>query len=251
MDRVSRVDRAVSKHEQRGREVCQRYGHRFLRVDRVVRPCGGSQYLAAFQCEGCGRESRNHYSKVGPACQVCGNSRYRSRRGEDSWRARLAEFGHTLLHLERDTAEYKAVYLCGFCGSRSKNAYQDIQTASCRACAKHFTSFNERSLADMMQADLRPNQRLLRNDRTLLGGRHELDIVLEEGGRPVLAVEWNGTYWHSLPNVAAKDRWKVERTAAIGVRLIVVSDPAGPDLEFVRRVYRTSILPAMIEERTP
>ena len=70
---------------------------------------------------------------------------------------------------------------------------------------------------------------IIENDRTQMTPNdengwienHELDIWLPE---IKVAIEYNGTYWHSIPNIIESDKFKKIQCESKGIRLLTISE---------------------------
>ena len=73
------------------------------------------------------------------------------------------------------------------------------------------------------------NGTIIENDRTQMEPNsenkwienHELDIWLPD---IKVAIEFNGTYWHSLPNIVESDKFKRLQCESKGIKLISISE---------------------------
>ena len=50
---------------------------------------------------------------------------------------------------------------------------------------------------------------------------HELDIWLPD---IKVAIEFNGTYWHSIPNIVESDKFKKIQCESKGIRLLTIPE---------------------------
>ena len=70
---------------------------------------------------------------------------------------------------------------------------------------------------------------IIENDRTQMTPNdengwienHELDIWLHD---IKAAIEFNGTYWHSIPNIVESDKFKKIQCESKGIRLLTISE---------------------------
>ena len=70
---------------------------------------------------------------------------------------------------------------------------------------------------------------IIENDRTQMTPNdengwienHELDIWLPD---IKVAIEFNGTYWHSIPNIVESDKFKKIQCESKGIRLLTISE---------------------------
>lgn len=77
---------------------------------------------------------------------------------------------------------------------------------------------------------------IIENDRTQMEPNsennwlenHELDIWLPD---IKVAIEYNGTYWHSLPNIVDSDKFKKLQCESKGISLISISEQEWTDCQ--------------------
>jgi len=70
------------------------------------------------------------------------------------------------------------------------------------------------------------NEIIIENDRTqilnpLTGRNLELDIWIPSLNK---AIEYNGTYWHSLPDKKQNDKEKIKQCKEKGIDLLIITD---------------------------
>lgn len=80
------------------------------------------------------------------------------------------------------------------CGHEFISTLESGKIPKCPKCAPR--SGPQQLLAEALQAKLPLGYELRQNTRKLLQGK-ELDILISKHGRPMLAIEVNGVYWHS------------------------------------------------------
>lgn len=92
------------------------------------------------------------------------------------------------------------------------------QPGGCTECSKNGRSSAEAELFGIIRA-LLPGHDIIRNDKTALPGRRELDILIPAKG---VAIEFNGVYWHSEAAIddPAYHAEKSQLAAEAGLRLI-------------------------------
>ncbi|HSH52207.1 MAG TPA: hypothetical protein VK982_10850, partial [Bacteroidales bacterium] len=79
-------------------------------------------------------------------------------------------------------------------------------------------STGQRKLQSMLESNT--NHKMVYNDRTVLNGL-ELDIYFPELN---IAIEYQGDYWHSIPETVERDKRKKQLCEEIGIKLIEVWD---------------------------
>lgn len=126
-------------------------------------------------------------------------------------------------------AKTKVVIICPDHGEFHQQLQTHIDSkAGCPKCA-HIVSKAEQSIADTLRAN---GLEVLQSNRSILG-KFELDIVIPE---KKIAIEFNGTYWHSEANGKGKEyhRNKTNLANEAGYRLIHIWEDdftADPDRE--------------------
>lgn len=233
-------------------QACLAHGHMFIRTEVVKRPCGAKQRLVVFTCGRCGRESRNHKTKITGGCRVCGNVKYQTRRSDAEFAAKLALFGHRLVRVFRAASEYKCEYACGACGALARNAYQDIQTGNCFSCNPKTVNRAHLWIKRAIQDNF-PALALVTPDRSFLWPEHrlELDFALYQSGKIQCAIELDGTYWHAQPAVMARDKKKMALMHRLGVPLLDVHLHSGAVISQLDSLWPLRIKPFIVSHTAP
>ena len=92
---------------------------------------------------------------------------------------------------------------------------------------KYSTSKGEKEVLEFVKSIY--SGTIIENDRTQMTPNdengwienHELDIWLPD---IKVAIEFNGTYWHSLPNKIESDKFKKIQCESKGIRLLTISE---------------------------
>lgn len=111
----------------------------------------------------------------------------------------------------------KVNYLCGHTKTQEINNF--VKYTNCEQCSQWGTSMLEQELIEFVKS-LLPDMKVLTNTRKLISP-FELDVYIPELS---IAIEFNGTYWHSEENGKDKNyhynKWK--QCADKGVQLFTV-----------------------------
>ena len=112
-------------------------------------------------------------------------------------------------------------------GHKYKQSYSSFQQGHrCSTCFEKYTiSKGEKEVLKYVKNFIHSDL-IIPNDRTqivnsLTGHYLELDIYIPSLNK---AIEYNGTYWHSLPNKIIKDQEKVKQCKEKGIDLLIIKE---------------------------
>jgi len=156
----------------------------------------------------------------GRRCPICkGGVRY----DYDYVKEYIEEQNYTLLSDTYKNSDTKLELKCPE-GHKYETPFKTFKNGNrCPVCNN---SKGEREVVDFVKSIIGNNIEVLCNDRTqivnpLTGHNLELDLFIPE---LKIAIEYNGIYWHSLPERKQYDKIKVKQCKEKGIKLLIIDD---------------------------
>jgi hypothetical protein len=214
-------------------------GHKILNV--IYNKNGNNKIICEMICKICGNIFSTEPRHLGDYCNKC----YK-RITDEEIKRRAEEKNHKFIRSLYDKSQTRAVLQCGNCGNEYI-AYVSSISDRCKNCVE-LRSKAEIELHNMIDNLLFgvPDIKVIPNDRDFListgltNRRLEIDIMIYKNDAPILAIEWNGIYWHSLEEAKEKDAIKLNIFKQINVPFIQVTDDSINSNDLMNSVFQDS-----------
>lgn len=202
---------------------------------KLMEPYKGALFSHLIECEK-GHQFKEYINRV-KICKECNPSTHRSIKNTFSSELDVFNIVPVSEYVSAKT-EMLVRYPCEHEGTILPSNFTSYATGSvCRICNPIYSK-KETALLSIVKGMY--NGWIIERDKTILGNGQELDIVIPDKG---LAIEFNGTYWHSTER-HNKDYHSNKTNIAIGqgYRLLHISEYEFDNkLEIVKSRIRSSL----------
>jgi hypothetical protein len=222
----------------RYRKSIELKGHKLLNIS-YINFNGKYKTVCELECKNCGNPFSTEPRDIGDKCRNC----YRKLTENEVLKI-ANEKSHKLLKLSIKDSQSRGTFQCGNCGNIFET-FPWALTNRCKHCDE-FRSQSEKDLFNMIDSLLFNNNnfKVIPNDREFLKSTGltdrnlEIDIMIYKNSDPILAIEWNGEYWHSFEETKEKDYLKLNIFNKLNIPLIQVKDSGRYNKELIEDVFQ-------------
>jgi hypothetical protein len=187
-------------------------------------------------CGNCSNETSTTYNCISKKCKHCFKSRKITL---EECKEILINFGHTFKDFFIKNKRSTCSYICN-CGKLREASVNQIHQ-TCKYCVKlNKQSKNEKLFADSIREKL-DGYDVKEIDRDILSGLSptgndlELDIVIFRDKKVIMAIEWNGEYFHIFKKTKTHDKIKRIKCKEFNIPLVIIKDRGQFNINFVKK----------------